>query len=127
MKIELKRQFCFELAEAIGWNAYNDPDRIKTVYATNGTATIYMSFEQYAIPEHQIEISGSWPKSGSKSSPLSGFYPTGAFSIKCSAKRKVSTVAKDVKKRFLNWFVVAHAEMVEKRVVLQIILLLDTL
>jgi len=108
-----KKQFCFEVAQAIGWHAYNEVGFERAVYVTNGTATFSMVVDEYLLPPHQVKIFGLWPRSETYTM-WRPFAPNETFSIKCSAKKKIPIAVKDIEKRFLNWFTATHAKMAEQ-------------
>ncbi|MEM9774067.1 MAG: hypothetical protein AAF902_05775 [Chloroflexota bacterium] len=116
MDLETKRQFVFDVAEKLGWQAFNDSKNERFVYCANGDLMFMVRLDYYALPKKdQVCISGCWPKSKVPSDSGYRYYPRNSKSIHCSANKKVDVAARDIQKRFINWFVDKYAEMKAKR------------
>lgn len=117
MDREIKRQFVFDVARKLGWQAFNHGNGSNNnfVYCAKGEAFFCVKLSGYALPNHQVEIFGSWPKCKIPNNHGYLYRPKKSRSINCSAKKSVDVAARDIKKRFVDWFEEAHAERLADR------------
>ncbi|MEM8863187.1 MAG: hypothetical protein AAGD96_33170, partial [Chloroflexota bacterium] len=117
MDLETKRQFVFDVAEKLGWQAFNyaSDTETRTVYCAKGNAVFHVKISGYALPNHQVNVYGDWPKCKIPKSGRFAYRPNVSKSINVSARKSVDVAARDIKKRFLDWFVDMHEKMTVKR------------